>query len=61
MVAAPGLEHFAAVVAVVAVGAAAAEPNFGQDAGSLEAWLPLAYNLAALLESGCHLQMEASY
>lgn len=56
MVAASVLEHFAAVVAAGA--AAAAGPNFGQVAGSLEAWLPLAYTLAALL--GCYLQMKAS-
>ena len=61
MVAASGLEQFAAVVAAVAVAAAAAEPNCGQAAGSLEAWLPLAYNLAALLEPGCYLEMKASY
>lgn len=61
MVAASGLEQFAAAVAAVAVAAAVAEPSFGQVAGSLEAWLPLAYNLAALLEPGCYLRMEASY
>jgi len=54
MVAASVLGHFAAVVAAGSVAAVAAEPNFGQVAGSLEAWLPLAYTLAALLEPGCY-------
>jgi len=60
MVAASVLGHFAAVVAAGSVAAVTAEPNFGQVAGSSEAWLPLAYTLAALLEPGCYLPMKAS-
>jgi hypothetical protein len=60
MVAASVLEHFAEVAAAGDAVAVAAEPKFGQVVGSSEAWLPLAYTLAALLEPGCYLQMKAS-